>query len=64
MHLLEAVSFSGGLTNLAEFIKAIVAGWGSILGVVLDSANWIMLLPTFTYIFVVVTSSLRSMYKG
>lgn len=64
MHALAAVDFATGLKNLASFISAIVAGWGSILTVVLDEANWIMLLPVFTYIFVVVTSSLRSMYKG
>lgn len=58
------MTFAEGMTAFTTFITTIMTGWGSIIGVILNAANWIMILPVFAYIFVVATSSLRSMYKG
>ena len=52
------------LSAFQELVTAIVGAWGSVLGVILDTANFIMIIPVMVYIFVVVTSSLRSFYKG
>lgn len=47
-----------------ELVSGIITAWGSVLSVILDTANFIMIIPVMVYIFVVVTSSLRSFYKG
>lgn len=58
------MTFEQGMTALGQFIAAMLEGWGAVLTVMLTAANWILLLGVFAYLFVVVTSSLRSMYKG
>lgn len=52
------------LAAFQQLVSGIVTAWGSVLAVILDTANFIMIIPVMVYIFVVVTSSLRSFYKG
>lgn len=58
------MTFAEGMSSLGDFIAAMLEGWGAIITVMLTASNWILLLGVFAYLFVIVTSSLRSMYKG
>lgn len=58
------MTFADGMSSLGDFIAAMLDGWGAVITVMLTASNWILLLGVFAYLFVVVTSSLRSMYKG
>ena len=58
------MGLSEGLAAFTKFIETILSGWASVIDMVVAADNWILILPVFTYIFVVLTSSLRSMYKG
>lgn len=58
------MTFAEGMGSLGDFIAAMLEGWGAIITVMLTASNWILLLGVFAYLFVIVTSSLRSMYKG
>lgn len=61
-----AVDFSSGLTEFLSFFgtNGILGAWSSVISVILDSANWLMRLPTYVYIGVVAMTSLRSLIKG
>lgn len=58
------MSFSDGMAEFLTFITNIMTAWGKVITVILTAGNWILILPVFAYVFVIATSSLRSMYKG
>ncbi len=58
------VDFSTGMGNFGTFVEEIISGWVSVVFAILEPSMWILMLPIFTYIFVVATASLRSFYKG
>lgn len=60
----SGMSFTDGMTAFGQFISGIMSAWTSVITQIVTAANWILILPVFTYIFVVATSSLRSFYKG
>lgn len=52
-------------TNFVNLIKdGILAVWGDLIQIILNQANFILILPVMVYLFVVATASLRSFYKG
>lgn len=55
---------AGGMEAFKTLVQGIVDCWTTIIGIILTSANWILLLPVLVYVFVVCTSSLRAFYKG
>lgn len=59
-----SMSFSDGMTEFLTFITNLMTAWGKVITVILTAGNWILILPVFAYVFVIATSSLRSMYKG
>lgn len=67
LHLGEATpwTFDNFLTSFVQLVTKITTGaWGAVLSVVLDQANFIMIIPVMVYIFVTATASLQSFYKG
>lgn len=58
------MTFSEGMTEFVTFITQIIAAWQQVINSILTAGNWILILPVFAYLFVIATSSLRSMYKG
>ena len=58
------MSLSDGLSAFTSFLLSLLQGWQYVINMIVNEGNWILILPVFTYIFVVITSSLRSMYKG
>lgn len=64
METSTTLDLAGGLEAFTTFVSSIISAWTTIISTIVTSANWILLLPILTYIFVVCTSSLRSFYKG
>lgn len=67
LHLLaeaDPTSFTEFISNLGQLVTGIVDVWSSIIAQIVDSANYILIIPVMVYLFVVATASLRSFYKG
>lgn len=58
------LDFTAFMTQFAAFISGIVGAWTTVIATILDSANFILVIPIMVYVFVVATASLRSFYKG
>lgn len=67
LSLIAAVTsynFTTFISAFQELVTGIIGSWTTIIATILDTANFILVIPIMVYVFVVATASLRSFYKG